>query len=791
MNKWWVILSVVCLSVSASFLLSHDALAAREPRNASEVNAWNNYLRLNRTCGQGALWFNDKHVPGLDPTGYGPSDGWEKGYYSTSVAPVDADQETLTVFLHGSAVMGGECSASALPFFATHISSMTPQLTIHGRNLYRGSGDASGWTSIGGSLPATLDIRGLATPGDPNGYDMPVKFWRCGDFYLDGSAGRCSADTLHVKIIRKASPWRIEGNSYIRRETDANRNQDRDWSSSGIRVKPGDTINFKHTATVRDADVMQWLKYTVRGQNLPRGPHAGSDPNVIWSEWVKPNITQNTTFIHHGPYSGAKNPSNITRYTVQSGDAGKLLCQRIEWVPGDYKGAAQAETPFVCAGVPFEYTLKPSIDMASSTILLGQKKVAGVRGAVFNSGPTHSQPTRSGVVRFIAKGDNSVNEAGDNVKMNIENPCEVAGHIAGRNGLSVVGGSCKDIYKDGSDREFGLDQTTIHSADDDIDGAALQAGDQVCYATVVAAYQRDIGRDTSSYAVKCIVVSKKPKVQFWGGDVRAGVSGLGGTGEGMIQTSTTILDEQRYGSWAEYSMLASGSIISSSGAGLSGGGPLGAPAREYNQLTFRNTKAPFGRFGRLTGYQYPAIAAGSGSLKIDGAQLAASGEYKAASVEIAGGTVARSATVHIQAKTVRITGNITYLGDPLGSVAEVPQLVIQADHIIIEPHVQRVDGWLLANKTVSTCAEAKNGKGWPEAELLASGACDKEQLRINGPIATKSLYLRRTHGSEQGEFARPAEILNLRPDAYLARYGRSRTSGAIQTMYSRELPPRF
>lgn len=784
MNRRWAFASLVLVGAMASALfLTNDAYAARPAYNNSEIDAWNNYLRYG-VCGQGALWFNDKNG------NYGPSNDWERGYYSTGVQAVAHNQEYITIYLHGSAVMGGECTGD--PFYATRIQSLSSRLTIHGTNLLRGYGDASGWTSIGGSLPATLDIRNVATPGDPNGQVIYLTFWRCGDFKENGSLNRCRQETLPVRIIRRASPWRAEGDSYIRRETAANKNVDRDWQKSTLIAKPGETISFTHRLAMRDANANQQIRHTIRGHNLPRSPHipASEADSVIDYGWSSPPLLKDTFIQHYGPYPGAKNPWNVMRYTVKASDAGKNICQRIEWAPASYNGGV-AGSNYACAVVPYEYTLRPSIDVASTTIMLGQKKVSGVQGSIYNSGPTRSKSTRSAVVRFVAKAGNTIAESGDNVKMSIENPCELAAHIAAKHGVTISG-ACKDLYKDGSDRDFPVNQTMIHSSDDDINGLPVQSGDRVCYVTVVAAYKQEVGKETSSYAVKCVVVSKKPKVQFWGGDVRAGVSFGGATSKGLVQTSMTILDDKRYGSWAEYGILSPQNIISASGAGLSDGGPAGGLAREYNTLTFRNTKTPYGQFGRLTGYNYPAIkGTDSGSIKIGDGQLSGNAEYRAAQVEITGGTVKTGAYVTVYGRTVRITGDITYANGPLSSVGAIPQLIIRADYIIIEPNVQRVDAWLLANKTVSTCAEAKNGKGWPEADLLASGACDKQQLRVNGPIVTGSLYLRRTHGSDQTDFGKPAEILNLRPDAYLANYGRSRDSGAIQTMYSRELPPRF
>ena len=153
MSRRWAFASLVLVGAMASALfLTNDAHAARPAYNNSEIDAWNNYLRY-KVCGQGALWFNDKDG------NYGPSNDWERGYYSTGVQAVAHDQQYITIYLHGSAVMVG-CEGD--PFYATFIQSLSSRLTIHGTNLLRGYGDASGWTSIGGSLPATLDIRNIA-----------------------------------------------------------------------------------------------------------------------------------------------------------------------------------------------------------------------------------------------------------------------------------------------------------------------------------------------------------------------------------------------------------------------------------------------------------------------------------------------------------------------------------------------------------------------------------------------------------------------------------------------------
>ena len=137
--------------------------------------------------------------------------------------------------------------------------------------------------------------------------------------------------------------------------------------------------------------------------------------------------------------------------------------------------------------------------------------------------------------------------------------------------------------------------------------------------------------------------------------------------------------------------------------------------------------------------------------------------------------------------TVRIAGNVTYADGPYTDSSQIPQLIIVARNIIIEPAVTEVNAWLLSSGGyVSTCGDASAGY----LSGITSAVCN-QQLKINGPVLTDHLYLRRTAGSDVGNPSTPAEIFNLRPDAYLWAYGTTRDSSAIKTMYLQELPTRF
>lgn len=74
---------------------------------------------------------------------------------------------------------------------------------------------------------------------------------------------------------------------------------------------------------------------------------------------------------------------------------------------------------------------------------------------------------------------------------------------------------------------------------------------------------------------------------------------------------------------------------------------------------------------------------------------------------------------------------------------------------------------------------------------LSASTCNRE-LRVNGPVIAESLWLRRTAGSGTGEASGdPAEVFNLRPDAYLWAKGQAQGRGIWQNTSAKELPPRY
>lgn len=334
------------------------------------------------------------------------------------------------------------------------------------------------------------------------------------------------------------------------------------------------------------------------------------------------------------------------------------------------------------------------------------------------------------------------------------------------------------------------------------------AGTKYCYAFSVqprAALNKDFVDNDWSHsafsafdpALNCVIIVKKPKVQIWGGDLWV---------NGAIRASNSVKNianvNRTFGSWAEYGIFATGSITGiASGSVFAGPGLADSTICKYNILSFVNAVSPVAPFCTGIGignyssnHSIPDVAA-----SFSGAGTAISGNvtpssldsgiYSGNNLTLATSELAPGKSIIIKASgTVTIVGNQTYNQDNNGSKyksgLQLPQLVIIADKIIINHDVINVDAWLVAkgnNGTIETCDIV--GDTANKCNLM---------LTVNGPVMAQKLYLRRTAGSGvEAASGNPAEIFNLRADAYLWAAAQSSISSRAQTVYITELPPRF
>ena len=260
-----------------------------------------------------------------------------------------------------------------------------------------------------------------------------------------------------------------------------------------------------------------------------------------------------------------------------------------------------------------------------------------------------------------------------------------------------------------------------------------------------------------------------------------------------------------YGSWGEYGIIANGKADSASGAGLSSSfnGRSGVTPRDYNKLTFANIPK-YGNFSSTSSvpdnFTLPSIRGARGNISgnVDVNSLA-SGEYNAGNVTLTGSKLSVGKSIVIKSSgVVRISGDLLYTDT--NDVRQLPQLIVYAKNIIIEPSVGEVNAWLITQKDgyVSTCGVVISFGDWLSG--VSESSCGKKQLKVNGPIKTGRLFLRRTYGGKHASSAKndpnmhpgtPAEIINLRADTYIWAYNNYQNTGAISTMNVRELPPRY
>jgi len=263
-----------------------------------------------------------------------------------------------------------------------------------------------------------------------------------------------------------------------------------------------------------------------------------------------------------------------------------------------------------------------------------------------------------------------------------------------------------------------------------------------------------------------------------------------------------------FGSWVEYGIFAAG-LIKGTASGSAFAGSTGlldssAGICKYSTLSFANAGSSTCTNDTKKGeYDYSSLGSLSGVAAsfptVGSTPLANSnldnlpGVYKATGgLIISGGNIKKGQWIVINAPSENITinGNITYTNDSLQNINEIPQVVIIANNINIADNVTQVDAWLIAKGSLNTCSST-DGTNLAPAAKLDVGMC-KQKLMVNGPVSAGRLYLRRTAGSGTGVASGdPAEVFNLRADAYLWATARANVNSKIQTVYTTELPPRF
>lgn len=355
----------------------------------------------------------------------------------------------------------------------------------------------------------------------------------------------------------------------------------------------------------------------------------------------------------------------------------------------------------------------------------------------------------------------------------------------------------------------------------------VPVGSRVCYELSVSPYSQSDTRwnNTTPDSTNCIVIAKKPKVQVRSGDLEVGRgSATTPAATSNIITSTTNKSGTTYGSWAEYGIIPSGTVTGmASGAGYAGGtaatsmcslsvltftagstggNSCGATIGKYVQTSIApnvSARFPINVSSDVATPGNPASPAALPRTTVNIVSDNLSGLYQApagaTALTITGGNsvpAGRWVVINAPNATVTITGDITYTNAQLHALADIPQVVIIAKNIIVADNVTQIDSWLV---TVGAGTEGRlntcGAGAVTETSALTYKDCDKK-LTVNGPVIANHLILRRTAGAGSGaQSGDPAEVFNLRPDAYIWATTYNQNSGRLATVATKELPPRF
>lgn len=531
---------------------------------------------------------------------------------------------------------------------------------------------------------------------------------------------------------------------------------------------PGDVVTWTHTIRNNGPTRSSGISYGYNGGGGPFGPIALAN--------------------------GGTSTSNST-YTIKQADVGTNVCRATYASPKGKGDNGVINSGNACVFVPYNYKLTPSIttDVTETASVGG---TINVTPAMTNAGPTKSQATTWQVTQFVVSPGGAIPHLAD-FAPNASAPCayyktNVVSCASPYNGYKATG-----VFNASTAGKVVNLKTTLSATSYVV--ADVPVGSHVCFALSVKPYTEGNATDWNHSKPICIVVSKSPSVQVLGGDLRVGSGFIGNTDvASQVHTRVTIKTNTSYGSWGEYGIIAAGTISGmSSGSAYSGGLVCTTNCSTAN-MSFANTPT-VGNYAPTT--KIPDVAAAftvtpstpTFSNLGDASQRRL--EKASGNVTITGGTINKGDWLVINAptSTVTIKGDINYENTPLSLITDIPQLVIIANQINIEGNVKNIDAWLIASGTTGTINTCTNWQGAniTPTQDISSKICS-DSLVINGPVMAKKLFLRRTAGAgTAAQSGDPAEVINLRADAYLWAIAQSSKSARLETTYSADLPPRF
>lgn len=470
---------------------------------------------------------------------------------------------------------------------------------------------------------------------------------------------------------------------------------------------------------------------------------------------------------------------------------GSRICYILSVQPYSIASGMWRHSPSRCVTIIPHFDLFPVVGISSNRVVPGGSLTANTP-SVRNDGLTTSANAQWRLSFFRVNAGIPIPRAGGGTSAQAASIGSYLGSTAQALNDNVASGS----------RQFNRGVNALASSTQSV--GDFSVGTKFCFMLSVQPRAHSSTEWRHSAPV-CAVVARTPKVQVRGGDLVVGRSA--GPSTSAIITSVVNQSSGKYfGSWSEYAIAAPGAISGmASGAGYVGGSATDQLCMtDLSLLTFSNNSAASSVC--VGGYAVQGTSAGAAMAQFFGRATpsatssgnAAINTLTANTVHKYSGTgaltvsstgqvpVGKWVVIYAPQKTVTISSDINYANGAVSSAKNAPQVVIVANQIIINDNVRNVDAWLVtqgASNFIATCSSA--------AASLTSQVCS-DALRVNGPVVTSSLHLRRTYGGETEALAGfAAEVFNFRPDAYMWLLENFSGSQKLPTTSVKDLPPRF
>lgn len=538
---------------------------------------------------------------------------------------------------------------------------------------------------------------------------------------------------------------------------------------------PPDLANFSVTGrtTVSNASPTPGTTITFSHYVKNNGP-TGTSPTNIW--W----IAERTEPAPSATVGGAANSGTYTagqeknvfnhNVTIPAGTpAGTRFCERVGWDPVNSSGARDGRGPPVCATVPYDYSLTPTINAA---ITSGGAPITGnvaepgdtitFTYTVNNTGVTESQSITCTYRQQTWPGYN------ESAPTNIFTPS---------------GANCPP------NRTFPANTNTTTATEN---LSAASANTTICRSFTISPVTQSGGSQT---AQSCVLVAAKPYARVWGGDIAAG-SGLANAsgvctnnGDGAI-VGWNKRNAAAPGTWAgagvQYAAYALNHISDFATALQSGSGSSGPPIG----LSFANTSTSqnAGNYGGGLGSvpcipdYYATRPASTLAIPPTVASMGTGVYGGSGNITLGGGSVVNPSnriTVYVDGN-VMITSNITYAGSWNTSGIPLFELIVRGN-IYIANTVTQLDGVYVAQANsgdtageIHTCATTANGFSQLPLSTLYSTCASK--LTVNGLFTARQVRLLRTIGSlaqsttgEASTSDKVAETFNFGPALWISQ----------------------